>query len=124
MRRLRLRKRLPRVAKRSPRSSIIWAGSPIGAPRGSGAQTFALLQHSPIRDDNYIRTYSLTDAIVSAAQGGDQPPGMQQEVERLGDGEGHHVGRKQRLDSEALVARSITRMALATTLYGTSPCRS
>jgi hypothetical protein len=34
MRRLRLRKRLPRVAKRSPRSSIIGAGSPIGALAG------------------------------------------------------------------------------------------
>ena len=41
---LRLRKTLPRVAKRSPRSSIIGAGSPIDAPRAAGAQIFALLQ--------------------------------------------------------------------------------
>ena len=44
MRRFRLRKRLPRVAKRSPRSSIIGAGSPIGARRRSGARTFAVPQ--------------------------------------------------------------------------------
>jgi hypothetical protein len=38
LRRLRLRKPLPRVVTRS---SIIGAGSPIDAPRGYGAQTFA-----------------------------------------------------------------------------------
>jgi len=36
MRRLRLRKTLPRVVRRSSRSSIIGAGSPIDAPRECG----------------------------------------------------------------------------------------
>jgi hypothetical protein len=51
MRRLRLRKTLPRVARKSSRSSIIGAGSPIDAPRGYGAQTFALL-HLPVNAES------------------------------------------------------------------------
>jgi hypothetical protein len=53
MRRLRLWKTLPRVVRRSSRGSIIGAGSPIDAPRGYGAQTFALLQAKETADHRH-----------------------------------------------------------------------